>query len=80
MPEGIPISNRQEMSRVRALTCTRCLPIRGFLQVAHLWSCEKCRKDLLLVQNPDRTKRLGASHRDHRIVAEIALDCVTSSA
>jgi LmbE family N-acetylglucosaminyl deacetylase len=36
--------------------------------------------DLLLVQNPDRTKRLGASHRDHRIVAEIALDCVASLA
>jgi LmbE family N-acetylglucosaminyl deacetylase len=35
------------------------------------------RPNLLLVQNPDRTKRLGASHRDHRIVAEIALDCVT---
>jgi LmbE family N-acetylglucosaminyl deacetylase len=38
------------------------------------------RPDLLLIQNPDRTKRLGASHRDHRIVAEIALDCVTSLA
>ena len=36
------------------------------------------RPNLLLVQNPDRTKRLGASHRDHRVVAEIALDCVTS--
>jgi LmbE family N-acetylglucosaminyl deacetylase len=36
------------------------------------------RPDLLLVQDPVRTKRLGASHRDHRIVAEIALDCVVS--
>jgi LmbE family N-acetylglucosaminyl deacetylase len=33
-----------------------------------------------LVQDPNRTKRLGASHRGHRIVAEIALDCVTSLA
>ena len=38
------------------------------------------RPDLLLVQDPNRTKRLGASHRDHRIVAEIELDCVTSLA
>ena len=36
------------------------------------------RPSLLLVQNPDWTKRLGASHRDHRIVGEIALDCVTA--
>jgi len=34
------------------------------------------RPDLLLTQNPNRTKRLGASHRDHRIVGGIALDCV----
>jgi LmbE family N-acetylglucosaminyl deacetylase len=32
--------------------------------------------DLLIVQNPHRTKNLGASHRDHRIAAGIALDCV----
>jgi len=38
------------------------------------------RPDLLLVQDPTRTRRLGASHRDHRVVAEIALDCVTSLA
>jgi LmbE family N-acetylglucosaminyl deacetylase len=38
------------------------------------------RPDLLLVQDPVRTKRPGASHRDHRIVAEIALDCATSLA
>ncbi len=30
----------------------------------------------LIIQNPNRTKNLGASHRDHRIVAGIALDCV----
>jgi LmbE family N-acetylglucosaminyl deacetylase len=36
------------------------------------------RPNLLLVQNPDRTRRLGAAHRDHRIVAETALDCVTA--
>jgi LmbE family N-acetylglucosaminyl deacetylase len=36
------------------------------------------RPNLLVVQDPIRTKRLGASHRDHRIVAEVALDCVGS--
>jgi LmbE family N-acetylglucosaminyl deacetylase len=34
------------------------------------------RPDRLIIQNPHRTKNLGASHRDHRIVAGIALDCV----
>jgi LmbE family N-acetylglucosaminyl deacetylase len=32
--------------------------------------------DLVIIQNPHRTKNLGASHRDHRIAAGIALDCV----
>ena len=34
------------------------------------------RPDLLICQNPNRTYNLGASHRDHRIVGGIALDCV----
>jgi LmbE family N-acetylglucosaminyl deacetylase len=34
------------------------------------------RPDLVVIQNPHRTKLLGASHRDHRIAAGIALDCV----
>ena len=34
------------------------------------------RPDLLICQNPHRTKNPGGSHRDHRIVAGIALDCV----
>jgi LmbE family N-acetylglucosaminyl deacetylase len=34
------------------------------------------RPDLVITQNPMRTKNLGASHRDHRIAAGIALDCV----
>ncbi|HUG36164.1 MAG TPA: PIG-L deacetylase family protein [Candidatus Limnocylindrales bacterium] len=34
------------------------------------------RPDLVICQNPHRTKNLGASHRDHRTVAAIALDCV----
>lgn len=38
------------------------------------------RPDLILTQNPDRTKRLGVSHRDHRIVGGITLDCVYSLA
>jgi LmbE family N-acetylglucosaminyl deacetylase len=34
------------------------------------------RPDLIIAQNPNRTKNLGASHRDHRTAAEIVLDCV----
>ena len=32
--------------------------------------------DLIICQNPNRTKNLGGSHRDHRAAAGIALDCV----
>ena len=34
------------------------------------------RPDLLIAQNPNRTKNLGASHRDHRTAGGIAIDCV----
>jgi LmbE family N-acetylglucosaminyl deacetylase len=34
------------------------------------------RPDLLICQNPTRTYNLGASHRDHRVVGGVALDCV----
>jgi LmbE family N-acetylglucosaminyl deacetylase len=34
------------------------------------------RPDLVMVQNPNRTRDLGTSHRDHRIVASAALDCI----
>ncbi|HEV8441247.1 MAG TPA: PIG-L deacetylase family protein [Methylomirabilota bacterium] len=34
------------------------------------------RPDLIITQNPHRTKNFGGSHRDHRIAAGIALDCV----
>ena len=34
------------------------------------------RPDLLVTQNSHRTTNLYASHRDHRIAAGVALDCV----
>ena len=34
------------------------------------------RPDLVICQNPNRTYNLGASHRDHRTVAGVAIDCV----
>ena len=34
------------------------------------------RPDLVIAQNPNRTHNLGASHRDHRTAAGVALDCV----
>jgi len=39
-------------------------------------SIRRHRPDLVIAQNPSRTKSLGASHRDHRAAADIALDCV----
>jgi LmbE family N-acetylglucosaminyl deacetylase len=34
------------------------------------------RPDLIITQNPNRTRNLYASHRDHRITAGVVLDCV----
>ena len=34
------------------------------------------RPDLVIAMNPTRTYNLGGSHRDHRITAGVALDCV----
>jgi LmbE family N-acetylglucosaminyl deacetylase len=34
------------------------------------------RPDLVICQNPQRTYNLGASHRDHRTVGGVAIDCV----
>ncbi|HXU91981.1 MAG TPA: PIG-L deacetylase family protein [Methylomirabilota bacterium] len=34
------------------------------------------RPDLVVCQNPNRTYNLGASHRDHRTVGGVTLDCV----
>lgn len=34
------------------------------------------RPDLLICQSPARSYNLGASHRDHRVVGGVALDCV----
>jgi len=34
------------------------------------------RPDLVITQNPTRTKLLGVSHRDHRVAAGLALDCI----
>ena len=34
------------------------------------------RPDLVICQTPNRTYNLGASHRDHRIVGGVTLDCV----
>jgi LmbE family N-acetylglucosaminyl deacetylase len=36
----------------------------------------KWRPDLVICQSPHRTYLLGASHRDHRIVGGVTLDCV----
>jgi len=36
----------------------------------------KWRPDLVVCQTPNRSYNLGASHRDHRIVGGVALDCV----
>jgi LmbE family N-acetylglucosaminyl deacetylase len=36
----------------------------------------RARPDLVVCQNPTRTYNLGASHRDHRTVGGVVLDCV----
>jgi LmbE family N-acetylglucosaminyl deacetylase len=39
-------------------------------------SIRRHRPDLIICQNPNRTKNFGVSHRDHRVAADIVLDCV----
>jgi len=39
-------------------------------------SVRRHRPDLIICQNPNRTKNFGVSHRDHRVAADIVLDCV----
>src|SRR6058998_4358330 len=52
----------------------------GFWQTTrsgrHLRMIRKWRPDLVVCQNPHRTYLLGASHRDHRIVGGVTLDCI----
>jgi LmbE family N-acetylglucosaminyl deacetylase len=36
----------------------------------------RVRPDLVVCQNPNRTYNLGASHRDHRTVGGVVIDCV----
>jgi LmbE family N-acetylglucosaminyl deacetylase len=36
----------------------------------------RVRPDLVICQNPNRTYNLGASHRDHRTVGGVVIDCV----
>jgi LmbE family N-acetylglucosaminyl deacetylase len=49
---------------------TRCLRLDVTRQI------RRFRPDLVIVQNPMRTHNLGVLHRDHRVVAGVALDCV----
>ena len=44
------------------------------LDVTH--QIRKWRPDLIITQNPQRTYNLGGSHRDHRTVGGVTLDCV----
>jgi LmbE family N-acetylglucosaminyl deacetylase len=53
-----------EVEDTRALRCDVSREIRRF------------RPDLVVCQNPNRTYNLGASHRDHRTVGGVVLDCV----
>ena len=39
-------------------------------------SIRRHQPDLIICQNPNRTKNFGVSHRDHRVAADIVLDCV----
>lgn len=53
-----------EVEDTRALRCEVARQIRRW------------RPDLVICQNPLRTWTLPASHRDHRVVGGVALDCV----
>jgi LmbE family N-acetylglucosaminyl deacetylase len=46
------------------------------LRLAVTREIRRWRPDLVITMNPHRTYNLYASHRDHRIVAGVALDCI----
>ncbi|MBI3636290.1 MAG: PIG-L family deacetylase [Candidatus Rokubacteria bacterium] len=46
------------------------------LRLAVTREIRRARPDVLITMNPHRTYNLYASHRDHRIVAGVVLDCV----
>jgi len=87
-PERLATIRQEEQRRAARVLGVHSVEFLGFpdceventrqTRLAITAAIRRHRPNLLLVQNPDRTKRLGASHRDHRIVAEIALDCVTA--
>jgi len=89
-PERLATIRQEEQRQAARVLAVRSVDFLGFpdceventrqTRLAITAAIRRHRPDLLLVQNPDRTQRLGASHRDHRIVAEIALDCVASMA
>jgi len=85
-PEGLTAIRAEEQRNAARVLGVETVEFLGFpdceventreTRMAVTASIRRHRPDLLIVQNPHRTKNLGASHRDHRIVAGIALDCV----
>ena len=86
-PERLATIRQEEQRQAARVLGVRSVEFFGFpdceventrqARLAITAAIRRHRPNLLLVQNPHRTKRLGASHRDHRIVAQTALDCVT---
>ena len=87
-PERVATIRQEEQRRAARVMGVQTVEFLGFpdceientrqTRLAITAAIRRHRPDLLLVQDPVRTKGLGASHRDHRILAEIALDCVVS--
>jgi LmbE family N-acetylglucosaminyl deacetylase len=87
-PERLATIRQEEQRRAARILGVEAVDFLGFpdceventrqTRLAITAAIRRHRPDLLLVQDPVRTKRPGASHRDHRIVGEIALDCLVS--
>jgi len=86
MPERLAAIREEEQRNAARVLGVETVEFLGFpdceventreTRMAVTASIRRHRPDLLIIQNPHRTKNLGASHRDHRTVAAIALDCV----
>jgi len=85
-PEALARIRAEEQREAAAVLGVRHVEFLGYpdgdvedtraLRIDITRELRRFRPGLVILQNPRRTYNLGASHRDHRIVAGAALDCV----
>src|SRR5262249_21323435 len=86
MPERLAAIREEEQRNAARVLGVETVEFLGFpdceventreTRMAVTASIRRHKPDLLICQNPHRTKNFGGSHRDHLTAAGIALDCI----